>query len=252
MSPLREIRLVVLDLDGTLLPSTKVLTPRARRVVGELRDSGRHVTLATGKGWSLTERYAQELGIDEPCVALEGALVSRPGGPPLRRLTLSPEQRAEAHRVVADLDLGWFFTHDGSQILASRHMEPKLPELRIWDPDVEITDARLDDPSLGPAHVLHFVAEPPAVALAHDRLRALDLPRVELFHNQFWDGLDQVQVRPEGIGKHRGLESVLTELAVGADEMLACGDWWNDRPTGSRASATPPTTWSPARATTTP
>ena len=228
MSPLAPIRLVVLDLDGTLLPTTKVLTPRARRVVAALHASGRHVTLATGKGWTLTERYAVELGIDAPCVALEGALVARPGQAPIRRLTLTAAQRAEVHAVVHDLPLGYFFTHDGSRILADRRMEPKLPELRIWDPDVEITDAPLSDPGLGEAHVLHLVGEPADVAIARDRMAARDLPGVELFHNEFWDGLDQVQVRPPGIGKHRALESVLAELGVGAHEMLACGDWWND------------------------
>lgn len=228
MSPLRDVRLVVLDLDGTLLPSTKVLTERAHRVVRALRKSGRHVTLATGKGWTLTERYALELEIDAPCVALEGALVSRPRSAPLRRLTLPAARRAEVHAVVADLGLGWFFTHDGSRILAHRRLGGRLPELRIWDPDVELSDAPLDDPSLGDAHVLHLVGAPDRVAAAHERLAALDAPDVELFHNEFWDGLDQVQVRPHGIGKHRGLESVLDELGVGADETLACGDWWND------------------------
>ena len=28
--------------------------------------------------------------------------------------------------------------------------------------------------------------------------------------------------------QHRGLESVLEELHLSAEAMLACGDWWND------------------------
>ena len=228
MSPLTNIRLVVLDLDGTLLPSTKVLSDRARRVVGELRESGRHVTLATGKGWTLTERYARELSIDAPCVALEGALVARPGCVPLRRLTLPAPVRAAVHAVVRDLQVSYFFTSDGSRIVASRGMQSRLAELRIWDPDVVVTDAMLDDPGFGDPHVLHLVGEPAQVALARDRVAAADVAGTELFHGGFWDGLDQLQVRPHGIGKHRALESVLAELAVTADEMLACGDWWND------------------------
>jgi hydroxymethylpyrimidine pyrophosphatase-like HAD family hydrolase len=124
--------------------------------------------------------------------------------------------------------VGYFFTCDGSRIVASREMETKLAELRIWDPDVDLTDAPLDDPDLGDPHVLHLVGEPAQVAIARDRVAAADLPDTELFHSGFWDGLDQVQVRPHGIGKHRGLESVLAELAVDATEMMACGDWWND------------------------
>ncbi|MEW6754774.1 MAG: HAD hydrolase family protein [Candidatus Latescibacterota bacterium] len=54
-SPLEGIRLVVLDLDGTLLPASKRLTDRARRVVADLGDAGIAVSLATGKGWNLTD-----------------------------------------------------------------------------------------------------------------------------------------------------------------------------------------------------
>ena len=51
-SPLDGIRLVALDLDGTLLPESKVLTPRATEVVAALGEAGIAVTLATGKGWN--------------------------------------------------------------------------------------------------------------------------------------------------------------------------------------------------------
>lgn len=228
MSPLQGVRLVVLDLDGTFLPSSKVLTERARRVVAELHASGRHVTLATGKGWTLTERYARELGIDAPCVALEGALVARPGAAPLRRLVLTSEQRAQVHAATCDLDVGWFFTHDGSRTLAHERLAPELPLLRIWDPHVELTGAALDEPSLGDAHVLHLVGDPEPVTTARERVAALGLAGTELFHNEFWEGRQQLQVRPHGVGKHRGLLDVLAELGVSASEMMACGDWWND------------------------
>jgi len=229
LSPLAGVRLVAIDLDGTLLPATKRLTERARRVVPELREAGIHVALATGKGWSLTEGYARELGIDAPCVALEGALVSRPGATePLRRLTIGPAHRADVHRALDGLGVGYFFTHDGSRIVANRRMESRVRELNIWDRDVVLTDACLSDPSLGNAHVLHLVGEPDEIDEAHARVAAVDLADVVLVKFEFWDGLHQLQVRPVGIGKHRGLETVLTALDVSAHQMLACGDWWND------------------------
>ncbi len=229
MSPLAGIRLVALDLDGTLLPATKKLTERARRVVPELRAAGIHVMLATGKGWSLTEGYACELGIDAPCIALEGALVSRPGADtPLRRLTLGPGQRADVHDALDGLSVGYFFAHDGSRIFANRRMAGRIPEMSIWDPDVVLTDACLSDPSLGHAHVLHLIGEPHEIDEAHARVAAVDLPGVDLFRIDFWDGLKQLQVRPLGVGKHRGLATVLEALDVPVTALLACGDWWND------------------------
>jgi len=229
VSPLDGVRLVALDLDGTLLPTSKKLTPRARRVVPALREAGIDVTLATGKGWSLTEGYARELGVDAPCVALEGALVSRPGAAtPLRRLTLGPAHRADVHHALGGLGVGYFFTHDGSRIFANERMAPRLPQLRVWDPDVVLTGACLSDPSLGNAHVLHLVGEPHEIDEAHALVSSVELTDCELFRIDFWDGLHQLQIRPLGVGKHRGLESVLESLDIAAEAMLACGDWWND------------------------
>jgi len=229
VSPLEGMKLVVLDLDGTLLPSTKKLSQRALRVIPALREAGIDVTLATGKGWRLTEGYAQQLGVSAPCVALEGALVARPGAAsPLRRLTIGARRRADVHDALDGLGLGYFFTPDGSRIVANQRMATRLPELRIWDPDVSLTDACLSDASLGDAHVLHLVGEPHEISEAHARVSAGSLNDIDLFKSEFWDGLHQLQIRPLGIGKHRGLESVLEELDVAAHAMLACGDWWND------------------------
>ena len=228
MSALDGVRLVAFDLDGTLLPSTKVLPERARRVTAGLRERGIDVVLATGKGWTLTERYALDMGVAAPCVALEGALVALPGGPPLRRLVVGAAERAHVAGVVHGLRLGWFFTPDGSRIHASGCLAGSTHLLRIWDPDVALTDAPLAAPELGDAHVLHLIGAAEDVDGAHARLAVEGPADVELFRAEFWDGVQQLQVRPRGTGKHHALRYVLETRGVAAAEMMACGDWWND------------------------
>ncbi len=229
--PLDGIRLVVLDLDGTLLPTSKRLSQRAVRVVRDLQRADVQVTLATGKGWTLTERYARELGIEAPLVALEGALVARPGegtnGSALRRRTLSADVLHQVHETVGDLDLGFFYCHAGGRTCAHRRLESRLDQILVWDPHVDLVDAR-PERDAHEAYVLHLVGEPDRVHEARVRVEQMGLRDVELFHAEFWDGWDQLHVRPSGIGKHEGLRSVLDDLRVDAREMLACGDWWND------------------------
>lgn len=228
-SALRGISLVALDLDGTLLPASKRLTDRARGVVRDLGDAGISVALATGKAWALTERYALELGLHSPHVALEGALVAeaRPDGPArtIHERTLDTDLLRRIHDTVADLRLGLFVCTDRLLTRATPHLSDRLDQIRVWDPEVVLFE-RWPDEARG--FILHLVGVPDAVAEARRRVETLDLAHVELFHAEFWDGYDQLQVRPHGIGKHIGVRHVLDAKGLGPDALLAAGDWWND------------------------
>jgi hydroxymethylpyrimidine pyrophosphatase-like HAD family hydrolase len=230
-SPLRGVRLIALDLDGTLLPSSKVLTDRAIGVIRDLLAAGIDVTLATGKGWNHTRRYADELGLTAPLVALEGALVARTD--PHRALhsrTLPASTVGAVHEAVAGLDVGFFYCHDRWRTRVQRNLEGWLPQIRVWDPHTDLTDHAphgADAPVHG-AFVYHLIGPPDAIAAARARIAALDLPDIDLFHGAFLDGAEQLHVRPAGTDKRTGLTHALRDLGIAPRELLVAGDWWND------------------------
>lgn len=230
-SPLRGVKLVALDLDGTLLPASKILTDRAVGVIRDVRAAGIEVTLATGKGWNHTRRYAEELGLTAPLVALEGSLVKRAAGrKPLHSRLLTAATVHAVHEAVAGLDVGWFYCHDRGRTRAHRRLEQWLPQLLIWDPLVDLTDEPPHGVDAEPhdAYVLHFIGPPGPVAAARERVAALALGDIDLFHQDFWKGYEQLHVRPRGVDKAAGLAHVLEDLGVEPSQMLAAGDWWND------------------------
>lgn len=68
-------RLVVLDIDGTLLNSRRHVDERVRCAIRRALDAGVHVTLATGRRlWSVKPIVA-DLGIQLPIILYSGALV---------------------------------------------------------------------------------------------------------------------------------------------------------------------------------
>ena len=69
-----SIRLLALDLDGTLLNSRGQLTERNRRALDEVRQRGVHVALVTGRRFRDARPIALELGLDVPVIAHNGAL----------------------------------------------------------------------------------------------------------------------------------------------------------------------------------
>ncbi len=68
------IRLIALDLDGTLLNSRGELTERNRRAIEEARQRGVRVALVTGRRFRDARPLALELGLDVPVIAHNGAL----------------------------------------------------------------------------------------------------------------------------------------------------------------------------------
>lgn len=69
------IRLVVSDLDGTLLDSHSDLTPEAEEAVHKLREQGIMFTFATGRMDVMTWSFAEKLALDLPIISTNGALL---------------------------------------------------------------------------------------------------------------------------------------------------------------------------------
>lgn len=63
---MKRPKVIIFDLDGTLLPSSKVITPFTLDVLQQLKAEGMVVGLATGKFFHLTEDYGNTLGPDVP------------------------------------------------------------------------------------------------------------------------------------------------------------------------------------------
>jgi hypothetical protein len=75
------IRLVALDIDGTIVGEDLVLHERTIRAVAEARLRGVHVSIVTGRMTSSAAGFARRLGLDGPIVGYQGAIARliRPG-----------------------------------------------------------------------------------------------------------------------------------------------------------------------------
>lgn len=85
-------RLLVLDIDGTLLDPSDVVTPIVHDAISAARASGVEVALATGRRLRSTLPIVERLGIELPLVVYNGALVwSTERSEPLNRLPFTSE-----------------------------------------------------------------------------------------------------------------------------------------------------------------
>lgn len=78
LAPRRRVRLLALDIDGTVTGSDHRVSAAARDAVARVIGAGVRVMLATGRRYRDALPIARELGVDVPLVSASGALVKRP------------------------------------------------------------------------------------------------------------------------------------------------------------------------------
>jgi Cof subfamily protein (haloacid dehalogenase superfamily) len=69
------VRLLALDLDGTIVGDGMQVSVRVRGAVRKALDAGVHVTIASGRPFRQTRLFADDLGIREPLICYQGAVV---------------------------------------------------------------------------------------------------------------------------------------------------------------------------------
>lgn len=98
------ITLIACDIDGTLVDDRKRIPPANRAAIAAARARGVRFVLCSGRPPRAIRRFWQDLGLSEPVVAYNGALLwDMAGGRALQEAVLPPGDLACALQLVRDL-----------------------------------------------------------------------------------------------------------------------------------------------------
>lgn len=107
------IKLVVTDVDGTIVPKDEILRPQMPQLAQRLRQSGVIYTIATGRVHSQVEDYIRQLGLeDTPFVACNGGAIVR-GGEVLSQLTIPLAPLRQVVAVAEALEMSVLYSVGG-------------------------------------------------------------------------------------------------------------------------------------------
>lgn len=128
------IRLLALDLDGTLLNSRGQVSERNRQALDDARNCGVRVAIVTGRRFRDARPIALELGLDVPVIAHNGALTKH--AETLETVAVLPLPLAAAHEAIkigraAGADPLVSDDHEGLGVLVYDHLSgDNLPVLQ--------------------------------------------------------------------------------------------------------------------------
>lgn len=229
VEPEFPIRLIALDIDGTLVGDDLVVGSRTRAAVRAATDRGIAVSLVTGRMVSSAMRFALDLELTAPIVGYQGGLVRAmpPAGSARigKLLVHTPLPAVVARQIVA-----WSLAHGLDPHL--NHLERFI--LRADDPKAddysEFMGARaelvpdLADSIRHPVTKVLAVGEPPLptemapLAAAH----FAGIADVTISHPRF------LEFVAPGVSKGRAIRWLARRLRIPLGATLAIGDQWND------------------------
>jgi len=227
--PLLPIRLIALDIDGTLVGDDLIIGPDTSAAVVAARDRGVVVSLVTGRMVSSAMRFARELGLDSPVVGYQGGLIREMplvGSPRVGKLLLHTPLSAAVARDVVE------WTRSVGLDPHLNHLERFI--LRADDPHADDYSAFMGARAeLAPdliAAIRHpitkvlAVGDPPLpteiAPIAQERFAGV--ADVTISHPRF------LEFVAPGVSKGRAIRWLARRLGVPLGATLAIGDQWND------------------------
>jgi len=217
-------RLAAIDIDGTLLGPDSKMSAENSAAVARLRDRGVRVALASGRRHENMLRFHHALGLDEPLVSCQGALVKdEKTGRVIHRHPIPAPLAAEAVRDgLAEGMTIVYYQSDGIYISEKNHFTD-LYHARGGDPLIEGTLADLNNEEPLKMIWIHS-AEKIASRLANIRARYQGRLETVVTYPEYLEFIDL------GVSKASGVAAIATEYGIAPGEVIAFGDGDNDIP----------------------
>ena len=238
------IRLVALDLDGTLLDARGGISDRNRKALSRLRDIGVHVAVVTGRRFRDSRPIALELGLDVPLISHNGALTKHAESlETVAVLPLPLDAARDALRIGREAGADALISddHEGLGVLVFDHLSgdnAAVHKYVAWARQIHGNDER--DNAVRQVESLEAYLDHEPVHLAFSgSCRRMDQlsevletqlgKRVKILCTKYPEqDFSLVDVVNPTASKGAGVAAVAAEFDVGPNEIMAIGDNYND------------------------
>ncbi|MCI6904424.1 Cof-type HAD-IIB family hydrolase [Streptococcus alactolyticus] len=222
-----EIKLLALDLDGTLFDSQKVVSEENKQALRAARDKGVKVVITTGRPLKAVEDLLDELDLisdEDYIITFNGGLVQKTNGKILDKSQLTRDQLRRLHGALEPLGLPFDVLSDGIVYsLPSQGNHSHYPQA-----NPKLTFVELDSFDEIPKDVIYnkvvSVTDPEFL----DK-QILQLPKDLYEAFEIFKSREIIlEMMPKGVHKAAGLQQLIDHLGFLPEQVMAMGDEEND------------------------
>jgi Cof subfamily protein (haloacid dehalogenase superfamily) len=225
MNERKEIKLIAVDVDGTLLNSKSELTGRTESALRKAIEQGVQIVLATGKSRNSTAQIIEKLNLNTHGIYLQGLAVYKGDGSVHWQQTLDP---ALARQVITFAEDRGFtlIAYSGMRIMV-RAMNQDVEDalVKYHEPLPDVVGPLQNVVGDMPIHKLMAVGEPRGITSLRWHLNL----QIGSGGRLMQAGLPQMlEILPPNGSKGAALKMLLKDLRIPAENVLAIGDAEND------------------------
>ncbi len=227
---LKNLSLIVFDLDGTLLNDKGEITNNTKILITKLREKGVRFSFASGRLHSALVKYANELNLATPLISLDGSLIKSIDNKQVVFESPIPIRYVKKAVKLCEQTLSNYALCHGDAIYYTDN-NSIIPELlekygaiykevhslnEYLDNTLEIVVA--GDQKSNIKFIENKMTFPSSFGLT-----------TSYYKSHIYGGLYYLEVRKNGSSKGVGLKKLCKHLGMTWKNAAVVGDWYNDR-----------------------
>lgn len=225
---MKKIKMIVTDMDGTLLNQQSEIDPRDLALLKELMAKGIIFTFATGRHPQYINRFVRSLGVNAPVICANGGIIFDTNlGKAIRTSLVLPQAVSIASQFLFANDIP-FSIHTGDGINMTTN-NPRRQFLEEYNKNVEFPEDKKAVGYLYPGHTTQGVFK---ISVFCDKKLWLKDKLSEILPQQnlrlAFSGQGLLDITSADAGKGNALLWLAQQLQIEKDEIISFGDNDND------------------------
>jgi Cof subfamily protein (haloacid dehalogenase superfamily) len=235
---------LAIDLDGTLLNEDKEIDERSREAIQTYRAKGGMVIITSGRTPLSTRWISETLGLTEPIIAFNGAIIQQASGTPIDASYFHNDDILRFIKLCT-LHNVYFHLYSGDSILAQEEthwnqnwVNQNIPSLRHSGGNPDHCQLYRDRCTVKRVEALdeYVIMRQPQIAkiavfndtnslLSFAAALKEQIPGLEISSSLNYTNLE---ISPNGVTKGNSLAKLMRQIGVPLQEVAAIGDNFND------------------------
>jgi len=228
-SRLKHTKLLVSDVDGTLVNNHNQIGELAKDLVAKLKKKNILFSLASQRIHSSLIPIATSLDIEIPLISLNGALVKSRGGEILNKSVINPKKVEKAIALAQKSMVRVALCYNDEIIYTDENSV-----LKDFMSRVGTTYRLVDSYDNFTNDVLEIILMGNEKSAIKNILRQMKFPfnfslKIKYYRSNSMDKVYNLEILRKGVSKKTGLKTLAKHLRVKKNEVVVFGDWYNDR-----------------------
>lgn len=227
-----QYKLIVVDMDGTLLNTNHEVSKETRETLAKAMEKGVKVGIATGRIYPSARYYGNLLGLSTPIIACNGAIVKdEEKGEIIFSDTMQKDDVIKIINICKENNIYFhFYDHDRFYIERERYNSLDFQDWTFKESmEDQVGITQLED-------AIGYV-EKNNIDVLKITILDEDMDKLENIRNQIsqistieidksW--YNNMEIMNKEVSKGKGIEALAKKLGIEKDEIIAFGDNYND------------------------